>query len=555
MNKKMLPIGISNFKKIIEENYYFIDKSLLIEELLKTGSAVTLLPRPRRFGKTLNLSMLKYFFDIENKEKNRILFKNLLIEKSDYMKFQGEYPVIHISFKDIKNSNWQDCLEKIRLEISMLYENYSFIINKLSPLEKNIFEEILYKKSDLGTLSNSLLYLSKMLKNYYSKDVVILIDEYDTPLTSAYVSNYYEDAIYFFRNILSTTLKDNNYLAFGVITGITKVAKESIFSGLNNINVGTILDNKYKHFGLLESEVEILLKYYNLEYQIDEVRKWYNGYKFGEDKIYNPWSILNYSNDKKIKPYWINTSSNDLIKELLKNKSQELQEDLEELFLGKEIEKTILDGIIYSDLNRLSTIWSLFFYSGYLTYENEIISPITGDITYSLKIPNEEVKSFFRGAFLEHSSKGRPELYSKMMENLYYGNIDCFSKLLKENYKLAVSYHDTDSNEKYYHNFMLGVLLILSEKYEISSNRESGDGRYDIAMFPKEKEQHGIIFEFKYSKNKTNLENSSKEALNQIREKEYFQYMRGKGIKNIVCIGIAFTGKELNIKHEKIKTV
>lgn len=393
----MLPIGISDFKELIKKNYYFVDKSLLIEEILEKGAKVTLLPRPRRFGKTLNMSMLKYFFNIENREENKVLFEGLLIEKTKYIKEQGKYPVIHISLKDIKTNTWKECLEKIKIEISILYENYSFIKDKLSDVDKKIFEEIVYKRSDIGTLSSSIMYLSKMLKDYYGKEVVILIDEYDTPLTSSYVSGYYDEAISFFRNMLGAALKDNIHLAFGIITGITKVAKESIFSGLNNLTVGTILDNKYRHFGLKENEVEELLKYYNLEYHIEEVRKWYNGYKFGEDKVYNPWSIINYATDKKIKAYWINTSNNDLIKNLLKNKSEEIQEDLEELFLGKEVEKTIVDGIIYSDLNRLSTIWSLFFFSGYLTYEKEIISAITGDITYSLKIPNEEVRSFFRG--------------------------------------------------------------------------------------------------------------------------------------------------------------
>lgn len=553
MNKKNLPIGISDFKELIEKNYYLVDKTLLIEEILKKGSKVTLLPRPRRFGKTLNMSMLKYFFDVENKAENKKLFNGLAIEKSGYIKEQGKYPVIYISFKDIKTNNWEECLEKIRIEISLLYENYSFIIDELSDLDKKIFEEILYKKSDLGTLSSSVMYLSKILKNYYSKEIIILVDEYDTPLTSAYAAGYYDEAIIFFRNMLSAALKDNINLAFGVITGITKVAKESIFSGLNNLTVGTILDNKYKHFGLKENEVEELLKYYNLEYRIDEVRKWYNGYKFGEERVYNPWSIINYASDRKLKSYWINTSSNDLIKELLKNKSKEIQEDLEELFLGKEIEKTIIDAIVFYDLNKLSTIWSLFFFSGYLTYEEEIESEITGDITYSLRIPNEEVRSFFRGTFLEYSSEGRPELYSKMLENLYYEDIEGFSKALKENYKQVVSYHDTDTNEKYYHNFMLGLLLVLIGKYEISSNRESGKGRYDIAMYPREKGHHGIIFEFKYSKNNNDLEKDSKEAVRQIKTKEYFIDMKGKGVEKINCIGIAFNGKDLNINYENYK--
>ncbi|MGL5621587.1 AAA family ATPase, partial [Cetobacterium sp.] len=300
MVKKKLPVGIDNFKEIIENNYYFADKSMLINEVLDKKSKVTLLPRPRRFGKTLNMSMLNYFFNIEDKESNRKLFDGLDITNTDKMEYAGQYPVIYISLKDIKVSNWELCLEKFMALIKKEYKKYGFVLE-----DKRDAQE------------NSLLNLSEQLYEKFGKKVIILIDEYDTPLVTAHSQGYYDEAIFFFRNVLSAALKGNPYLEFAVLTGILRVAKESIFSGLNNLTVSTILDNNFNYFGLSEKEVEIALKYYELDYEVEEIKKWYNGYKFGNKLVYNPWSIINCINNKEINPYWINTSDNALIKELL----------------------------------------------------------------------------------------------------------------------------------------------------------------------------------------------------------------------------------------------
>ncbi|MGL6098868.1 MAG: AAA family ATPase, partial [Fusobacteriaceae bacterium] len=376
--KKKLPVGVDDFKKIIEDDYYFVDKSMFIDELLNKKSEVTLLPRPRRFGKTLNMSMLNYFFSIEGKDENKTLFDDLDISKTDKMKYLGEYPVIYISLKDIKVSNWELCLEKISALIKKEYKKYGLVLE-----EKRDAQE------------NSLLNLSEHLYKKYGKKVIILIDEYDTPLVTAHSEGYYKEATFFFDNFLSAALKGNQYLEFAVLTGILRIAKGNIFSGLNNIAVFTILDNNFNYFGLTETEVESALKYYELDYELEEIKKWYNGYKFGNKLVYNPSSIIKCINNKEINTYSINTSDNALIKGLLAKNYKKVFEELELLFKGEVIWETISENIIFDDLDNINTIWSLMLFSGYLTYEKMRISPITELKSYSLKIPNAEIKSFF----------------------------------------------------------------------------------------------------------------------------------------------------------------
>ncbi|MGL4866457.1 MAG: AAA family ATPase [Cetobacterium sp.] len=371
MVKKKLPVGIDDFKEIIDNNYYLIDKSLLIDELLNKKSKVTLLPRPRRFGKTLNMSMLNYFFNVENKKVNKELFNGLDILNTDKMVYQGEYPVIYISLKDIKVNNWELCLNKLHLLIQAEYSKYGIILER-----KRENQEM------------SLLELSRILYEKHNKKVIILIDEYDTPLVTAHSQGYYDEAIFFFRNFLSAALKGNPYLEFAVLTGILRVAKESIFSGLNNLTVSTILDNDFNYFGLTENEVEKALKYYKLDYELEEVKKWYNGYTFGEKLVYNPWSLINFLNKNKLDAYWINTSDNALIKQLLAKNDKKVFEELELIFKDEVIWETISENIIFDDLNNINTIWSLMLFSGYLTYEKMRVSSITGLKSYSLKIPN-----------------------------------------------------------------------------------------------------------------------------------------------------------------------
>lgn len=532
MIKKSLPVGVDDFKEIIESNCYFVDKSLLINELLSKKSKVTLLSRPRRFGKTLNMSMLNYFFNIEDKDNNKKLFEGLAISNTDKMKYMGEYPVIYISLKEIKVNNWDLCLKKLHLLLQNEYDKYNLTLEKKRENQEN-----------------AILDLSKFLYEKYKKKVIILIDEYDTPLVTAHSQGYYDEAIFFFRNFLSAALKGNPYLEFSVLTGILRVAKESIFSGLNNLAVSTILDRDFNHFGLTEEEVEELLKYYELDYELEEVKKWYNGYKFGNKLVYNPWSLINFVSKNELNPYWVNTSDNTLIKQLLTKNDEKVFEELELVFKGETIWETISENIIFDDLDNINTIWSLMLFSGYLTYEDIRISTITGLKSYSLKIPNQEIKSFFRQSFIETYTKGDVHFYGLMMEDLFLGNLTSFVNRFKKMYASAVSYHDTGDNEKYYHHFMLGLLLTLGDKYIITSNRESGYGRYDIALEPKDKRNYGLIFEFKIG-DKNSIEDKAKEALAQINEKKYDTSMKNNGVSKVIKIGMAFSGKDVAIESE-----
>ena len=530
MVKKKLPVGIDDFKKLIQNDYYFIDKSLLIEELITKKSEVTLLPRPRRFGKTLNMSMLNYFFDVENREENKELFESLKISKTDKVKYQGEYPVIYLSLKDIKVNNWELCLDKIHALLETEFLKNGFTLERKRDKQEN-----------------ALLDLSKALYVKYNKKVIILIDEYDTPLVTAHSQGYYDEAIFFFRNFLSAALKGNPYLEFAVLTGILRIAKESIFSGLNNLTVSTILDDEYNHFGLTEKEVIEMLKYYELDYELGEVKKWYNGYKFGNGLVYNPWSLINFVSKNKLEAYWINTSDNALIKQLLDKNDFKVIDDLKSVFSGNDIEEIVTENIVFSDLDDIDTIWSLMLFSGYLTFDKFEISEITGAKTYFLKIPNYEVQSFFKNTFIKEYSKGKTASYFKMLEDLYKGDLEKFKYKFKELYLSAVSYHDASDSEKYYHHFMLGLLLTLGDKYIITSNRESGYGRYDIALEPKDKRNYGLIFEFKIGDKET-IDDKAKEALAQINEKKYDVSMKNNGVSKVIKVGMAFSGKDVAIE-------
>ena len=548
MVKKKLPVGVDNFKEIIEDNYYFADKSMLINELLNKKSKVTLLSRPRRFGKTLNMSMLNYFFNIEDRELNKNLFNNLNISNTDKMIYQSEYPVIYISLKDIKVSNWIECFEEIKKLLKDLFNTKRYIREKLDESEKIDFDKIEFL-NETGDFMGALKNLSKYLFKFYGRKTVILIDEYDTPLVTAHSQGYYDEAIFFFRNFLSAALKGNPYLEFAVLTGILRIAKESIFSGLNNLMVSTILDNKYEYFGLTEDEVEQALKYYELDYELEEVKKWYNGYKFGDKLVYNPWSIINCINNKELNPYWINTSDNALIKQLLDKNDSKVLDDLKAVFSGNEIEEVITENIVFFDLEDVDTIWSLMLFSGYLTYDRSVTSDITGAKTYFLKIPNYEVQSFFKNTFIKEYSHGKTAMYFKMLEDLYKGDINKFEFKFKELYLSAISYHDTANSEKYYHHFMLGVLLTLGDKYIITSSRESGYSRYDIALEPKDKSNYGLIFEFKIG-DKNSIEDKAREALAQINEKKYDISMKNNGVLKVIKIGMAFSGKDVAIESQ-----
>ena len=393
---KKLAIGVDDFKEIIKENFYYIDKTKFIEDILEDGSKVKLLNRPRRFGKTINMTTLKYFFDIKNAEENRKLFNNLYIEKSKYIEEQGKYPVIFLSLKEIKGKTWEEMLEEIKNYIKGLYNDFEYIREILNESELKTFDAIWLKKEG-ADYSNSIKDLTKFLYKYYKKEVILLIDEYDTPLVDAYLEKYYSEVITFFKIFLGGALKTNPYLKMGVLTGIIRVIKAGIFSDLNNLSVYSILDEKYdEDFGLTEKEVEQALKDYNIFEELNDVKFWYDGYKIGNKEVYNPWSIINFLDVKKLVAFWVRTSGNKLIKEILKTSTTDINESLTKLFNGEDVEETITGNSDLSSLLNYEDVWELLVFSGYLTIKEKIDRR-----NYILKIPNQEIREFFKDEFID----------------------------------------------------------------------------------------------------------------------------------------------------------
>ena len=561
--KKKLPIGISDFKEIVENNYYYFDKTKFIENILEDGSKVKLFTRPRRFGKTLNISMLKYFFDIKNKDENRKLFENLEISKSEYFEKQGNFFVISISFKNYDAENWESGFNTIKNEIKLLYNEFYLIRDNLNQSDLADFDAIWLKKDNADWI-NSLFNLTRYLYEISGKKVVVLIDEYDQPIIDSYIKGNYEKCIAFFKAFYGKVLKDNNYLEMGILTGILRVAKENVFSGLNNLEVHTILDDEFtEYFGIMENEVEKSLEDFDLKYELNDVQKWYNGYLFGEKKVYNPWSIINFLNRGNLKSYWVNTSGNGLIKLYLQKLKNDIFDDFSKLLNKESILKRINNNMTFENLktNFGKNIWNLFFHSGYLTLADKY------DVmkkNASIKIPNKEILEMFSEMFIEIYFKDS-ETFLDMTDALTTGNIEKFkfelNKILLEN----IGIFDVIGiyKEQFYHGLMLGLILMLKNEYEISSNNFAGKGRYDLLLKPKNifERKEGIIIELK-AINIDNLKLNSEEihekllsecevALHQIEEKEYTSVLKNAGIDNILKIGIAFFGKEFEIKFKR----
>ena len=541
--KKGIGVGIEDFREIIREDCYYFDKTNYIEEILKDKTKIKLFTRPRRFGKTLNMSTLKYFFDVRNSEENRKLFKNLYIEKSEYFKEQGQYPVIFITMKDLKKNTWEQMNFAAKSLISNLYNEFEFIREKLNEKDLIEFEKIWFKKED-GDYDNSLRLLSEYLYNYYQKEVILLIDEYDNPLIVANQNGYYKEAINFYRNLYSSALKTNPYLKMGVLTGIVQVAKEGIFSGLNNVITYNILKDKFEtFFGLSEEEVEEALKYFEMTYEIEEVKRWYDGYKFGNSEVYNPWSIINYLSDRGLQAYWVNTSDNALIYDNLKNSTVDVFNNLQTLFEGKEIKKEISPFFTFEELSKFDGIWQLMVYNGYL----KISKKLSND-EYMLKIPNYEIQTFFKKGFIDKFLVSG-NYFNPMMDALLDGDIEEFERRLQNIFLVNTSFYDL-KGEKVYHSLFLGMLIWLRDKYEVKSNGERGHGRYDAMLVPLDKVKPAYLFEFKVSKTIKGLNAKAEEALTQIKEKKYDAGLKELGISKIYRIGIAFKGKNVKVKYE-----
>ena len=541
---KKIPIGVEDFREITENDYCYIDKTKLIEEIIKDGSKVKLFTRPRRFGKTLNMSTLKYFFDIKEAERNRKLFKDLYIENSPVFSEQGKYPVIFISMKGIANNNFNEVLEKIREKISELFDEHKNVLESLDEFDSQKFKDYIYGNVDKAKLENSLVFLTKVLNYYYNQPVVLLIDEYDSIIINAYENGYYKEMINFLKGFYGDVLKTNQYLKMGVLTGIVRVAQAGIFSDLNNLMVHTVLnkDEYSECFGLNENEVEKTLHDYNIEYKTEDVKSWYNGYKFGNVNVYNPWSILNYIYYKELKAYWVNTSSNVVIKEMLKNSDSRVFKTLEDLFAKKDVPVTISDNIALGKHLSPSEIWELLLFSGYLTIKDKI-----DEDEYIVRIPNQEILSFFKKTFLTILF-GELQTVKDVKYALFNKDIRGLKKIIESLVLHAVSFYDTD--ERYENNYQMllsGFFYALEGIYFVYPNMESGDGRPDIILEPLDKKHPAYIFELKKLKTKA-VEKETEKALEQIEENRYDSVLKRKGISEIIKIGMVFDKKKVEFK-------
>ena len=554
MTNKGIGIGVSDFKAIRLRDNYYIDKSMYIKDIIDNQSGVILVTRPRRFGKTLNMSMLRYYFDCRQKD-NKELFKNLKIMQQEerYTSKLGAYPVIYLTLKDAGLMTYEMMIMQLKtIMMDLFYEHKELLDGEMSAGERNIFNKILSAEATDIDLLNSLKMLSKIMSQYYDKPVILLLDEYDVPLQNAYVEGYYDEAIKFFKTFYGTTFKDNPYLEKTVITGVSRVAKESIFSGANNFKVYTVLDNEFADdFGITEEEMDKVIKDFEVQDDKEEIKKWYDGYKIGNvGGIYNPWSILNYLTDRKLMPYWVNTSSNDLIKLVLKNSST-VKERIQRLLNNEAIEVKIdLETIIVGIENNEDNIWGLMLQTGYL----KVLETVDlANKIYKVEIPNYEIKhlfediidNWFRNKVIGNDLKS-------ILKDLVTLNLKEFEKKFKILVKEMFSYMDVGENtaENFYHAFVLGMLVGLKDTYYVNSNRESGLGRYDIMLEPKDKNRNSFIMEFKVMEDieEKTIEETIENAKKQIEEKGYEQNLKERGFTNITKMVYAFKGKEVKME-------
>ena len=557
---KGLPIGREDFKEIIENSFYYVDKTKYIEELLLDGTQVKLFCRPRRFGKTLSMSTLRYFFDIKNGEENRKLFDGLYISNSPLMSEQGKYPVIFITMKGIIGRDLEEVIKDIEVKIYELYNRYFFIEERLNPNAREVFNRLARKEGSIAEIKSSLRFLTQFLYEYYNQKVVLLIDEYDSPLLNAVEKGYYTEMKDFLRAFYGDALKTNEYLQMGVLTGIIRVTQAGIFSDLNNIENYTILKKSYsQYFGLLEEEVEEALKYYGIEYKLDEVRAWYDGYNFAGTEVYNPLSILKYIKEKELESYWINTSGNALIMEIIANSDDRVIKDLEKLFEEKELETTVDLELDMGKSLLESDIWSLMLSSGYLTIKEKIDRK-----NYIIKIPNKEIRTFFKDAFIKMVFKGT-RYVEDVKRALLTKDLESFEIAFQNMVLESISFHNTTLNmrkeegkeidelaysEVPYQMFMLGFLTSMQDKFFVTPEQESGLGRADILLEPKNKNGVGYILEIKAARKNNRISNLAKRAHKQIDSKIYETELRKRGVVDIVKIGIAFRGKEVEFHYE-----
>lgn len=554
------PVGITSYKEVSKECYY-VDKTLLIKDIIDDHSKVFLFTRPRRFGKTLAMDMVRTYFEISDMDTS-VYFsdKNIWSEGEVYKDYQGKYPVIFLSFKDAHQSDWEDMYNSLCFTVKEEFLRHIELLssNAITEYDKRYFSNIMDDNATMTDYQFALGKLSSMLATHYSSKVIIIIDEYDTPIQQGHLNGYYDKVIGFMRNLLSAALKDNDNLEFGILTGILRIAKESLFSGLNNLVVNTILDEKYSsYFGFTSDDVSEMAAYYGMKEKLPEIKEWYDGYLFGSNEIYNPWSVISYINNNcKPKAFWSRTSGNEIIGQLIHNADSEIYENLTLLLQGKEIQSIIDTDIIYPEINGNSdTIYSFLLVSGYLRV-TRIISELNDNPICSVTIPNREIRSIFQKEILDqYTSLFTGSILRNFESALRTGNTKNFTDTLQKYLLQSASSFDT-AQENFFHGTVFGMLAIMSDSYYISSNIESGDGRLDVQLEPKDKTQTGYIIEFKAGKNlsEKQLDSLADNAIAQIHNNKYFTNMTYHGIKKIGLFGIAFSGKHVASKYETLES-
>lgn len=552
---KPLPIGISDYVRAQSE-YYYVDKTLMIKEFLDQKPLVSLFTRPRRFGKTLNMDMLRVFFEISDQDTSRY-FADKEIWKcgKEYRSHQGKYPVIFLTFKDVKFDSWEATIDKIR---GLLQEEYGrhwelSDSGKIQKYEKEFYLKIMDGSATEVELAAALEKLSKMLTEHYQKAPIIIIDEYDTPIQEGYSKDFYDEIIGFMRNFFSGAFKDNKNISYGFLTGILRIAQESIFSGLNNLTVNSVMDEEYdRFFGFTEAEVHKMLAYYGAGEKEKELKDWYDGYIFGSKEIYNPWSVINYISKGCIpQPYWVNTGKNEVLEDVLKAATEDITERLYALLQGERVVARIDQNVVYRSLSEdPANIYSLLLVAGYLKAPKKELQA-DGGYLCEVSIPNREIAAVYKNEILSHLMQIgaiTSTTVNKIAESIYANDFEKLQKAIMEYMDKSISFYDAGT-EAFYHGLLLGLIALMDNQYKIKSNRESGDGRYDISLIPRERKYSGIIMELKWKNGLDDeaLERLVKEALDQIDDKRYDSEMREDGIKNILKLGVAFSGKKIRI--------
>ena len=555
-NNKSLPIGISDYVRA-QADYYYVDKTLFIKEFLDQKPLISLFTRPRRFGKTLNMDMLRVFFEISEEDTSKY-FEDKAIWRcgEEYRRQQGQYPVVFLTFKNVKFDSWKATLDKIKDLLQEEFGRHQEIADsdRLAEYEKTYFAKIINGEASEVDLTVSLAKLSQMLTKHYGKAPIIIIDEYDTPIQEGYSKDFYDEIIGFMRNFFSGAFKDNKNLTYGFLTGILRIAQESIFSGLNNLTVNSVMDEKYdQFFGFTASEVRDMLEYYGALDKEAELKDWYDGYLFGSTEIYNPWSVINYISKGCIpQAYWVNTGKNEILEDVLKVATDDITERLYSLLQGERVIAQIDQNVVYRSLSEdPANIYSLLLVAGYLkTPKKELQAD--GSYLCEVSIPNREIAAVYKSEILSHLLQIGAitrTTANKIAESLYANDYKKLQKAIAEYMDKSISFYDAGA-EGFYHGLVLGLIALMDNQYKIKSNRESGDGRYDISLFPREGRYPGIIMELKWKKDLSadELSGLADEALIQIDEKRYDAEMKEDGIQDILKFGIAFSGKKVSVK-------